>query len=115
MKRIDIILFTLALGCGPLMAYSANRWMDASDCGRVEMETAKRELLQSAGLMALHHKVYAEVGEQEWEGRVKPAFLSKITVETVKATGNVLPDWPEIVAWVRANPARARELLEASK
>jgi hypothetical protein len=114
-KRIDIILFTLALGFGPLMAYSANRWMDAADRGRVEMETAKRELLASAGLMALHHKVYAEVGEREWEGRVKPAFLSKITLETVKATGNILPDWPEIVSWVRANPARARELLEASK
>lgn len=115
MKPIDLILALVALGTGPLLAFSTERWMDSAERGRVEMETAKRELLQSAGLMALHHKVYAEVGEREWESRVKPAFLSAITVETVKATGNVLPEWREIVTWVREHPARARELLEAAK
>ncbi len=115
MKRIDVILAALALGTGPLMAYSANRWTEAVERGPAEMEAAKQELLASAGLMALHHKVYAEVGEREWEGRVKPAFLSAITWETVRATGNPLPDWREIVSWVRENPARARALLEAAK
>lgn len=96
------------------MGWSVDRWFAAADRGREELATAKRELLVSAGLDALHHKVYAKVGERAWKDEVRPAFMSAVTWETVRATGKPLPEWEDIVAWVRANPQRARQLLEAA-
>lgn len=114
MKRADLVLGLCALPMGLLVAWSMDQWMGAEERGRAEILEAKRELLASAGLAKLHHKVYTQVGERAWEADVKPAFMSAITWETARATGNPLPDWREIVTWTRANPQRARQLLEAA-
>lgn len=114
MKRADLVLGLCALPMGLFVAVSADRWLAAAERAPLEIAEAKRELLASAGLDRLHHKVYAAVGEQAWEADVKPAFMSAITWETVRETGDPLPGWRDIVKWARAHPQRARELLEAA-
>lgn len=111
-KRMDFVLAVIALPVGALSAASAERWMDASEKGAVEIRQAKRELLASAGLLDLHNSVYSRVGPAAWENRVKPAFMMAITCETVRETGNIAPDWRDVVAWVRSNPDRARQLMK---
>lgn len=108
---IDLALVGAAPFVGVLLAVSAGRWIDGWENGRREAAEARQELLQSAGLMELHHKVHAEVGEREWESRVKPDFLSAITRETAVANGDLAPSWRDVVDWTRRNPERARDLM----
>src|SRR5574342_562237 len=111
---LDIAFVALSPFIGVLLAVSTARWEYGWENGRRQEREAKRELLAVAGLMELHHKVYAEVGERDWEGRVKPQFLSALTRETVRSTGDLAPDWRDVVRWAREHPERARELLRAA-
>lgn len=111
MKRIDTVLLTVALLVGVLCAVSMDRWMDGAERGRVQLAEAKRELLASAGLQELHNKVAAEVGPRAWKEHVRPEFVRRISIETARETGDFLPDWPDVVRWVRSNPKRAREIM----
>lgn len=108
---IDLAFVAVSPLAGLLLAVSTGRWMDGWENGRREAAEAKTELLRSAGLAELHHKVYAQVGERDWEARVKPDFLSAITRETARANGDLMPNWRDVVDWTRRNPERARELM----
>ena len=112
--KIDLIFVAVAFLIGVLIAYSIGRWIKSSDQGTAEMKLAKEELIRSAGLFDLHNRIYSEVGDQIWRERVRPEFMGAITYETVLATGNFLPDWRDVVEWVRENPERARDLLRAA-
>lgn len=112
--RASSILAVAALLIGMLGAHSTGRWMDGVDRGSEDLALTKKELLASAGLLALHHTVYAKVGEERWESQVKSAFLSAITRAAVKDTGEVLPSWQMVVEWVRAHPEEARRMLKDS-
>jgi hypothetical protein len=114
MKPADAILILVALALGVLVAISTNAWIAALDSGQAEVRMAKAELLASAGLMELHNAVYAKVGERTWEERVKPEFMSRIIWQTVAETGDPFPRWQDVVGWVRANPEKARSILEGA-
>ena len=96
--------------------------MTAYALGRARVKLAERPtavavkeaLLQTADLRRLHNKVYVEVGEDRWEGEVKPRFLHTITVKTVGETGNPFPAWEDIVEWVRSHPDETRQIMENS-
>lgn len=105
-------MIILSTFLGILAAHSTSRWMDGIEMGAIEISTAKKELLSSAGLFDLHHTVYAKVGETRWEREVKPEFLSAITRATVLETGDPLPSWRMVVDWVRLHPEDARRMLK---
>jgi hypothetical protein len=111
-KRIDIALVLLALLIGSLCAVSTGRWIDSMETGRIEVQKAKLDLVASAGLFELHNKIYQEVGERAWRDQVRPEFLSRITWETVRATGSLVPEPQEVIDWVRHNPEQARQILK---
>ena len=106
------IFVVIAFLIGILTAHSTGRWMDGMERGPEELALAKKELLASAGLLALHHTVYAKVGEERWERQVKPDFLGAITLATVRETGDPIPSWQMVVEWVRAHPSESRRILE---
>jgi hypothetical protein len=110
-NRIDVVLLLVALPCGVLCAVSTGRWLDGAERGRAELQEFKRELLASAGLQELHNKVAAEVGPRAWKEHIRPEFVRRITIATARETGDLLPDWPDVVRWVRAHPERTREIL----
>lgn len=112
--KVSAILAILALFVGVLSAYATDRWIEGAERGAADLSVAKKELLASAGLAALHHTVYAKVGEERWERQVKPDFLSAITRATVWETGDPMPTWRRIVDWVRAHPEEARRMLESA-
>lgn len=112
MKPAEFALLPVAMLIGLLLAYSIDRWMSAADEGAAELRLAKKELVSSAGLFELHNAIYSKVGPQVWESQVKPGFLRAITYATIRESGNLLPDWREIVAWVRAHPEDARRMME---
>jgi hypothetical protein len=113
-KLVDVILCLLGLALGPILAVSMARWAEGADSGRCELLAAKQELMASAGLLELHNRIYERVGERAWRERVKPEFMSRIIWETVQESGDLAPGWKDVVGWVRAHPARAREILEAA-
>ena len=106
------IFVVIAFLIGILTAHSTGRWMDGMERGPEELALAKKELLACAGLLALHHTVYAKVGEERWERQVKPDFLGAITLATVRETGDPIPSWQMVVEWVRAHPSESRRILE---
>lgn len=112
MKLIDVILALSGVLCGVLIACSLERWMTATDQGRIEVQRAKEELIASAGLFELHNAIYSKVGPYSWETEVKPRFMSSLTYATIRETGNLLPEPDDVVKWVRAHPAEARRMLE---
>jgi hypothetical protein len=115
-RRSDIVLTIIALLLGLFVAWSTNEWMTGIEHGKLEARKAKVELIAQAGLFELHNEIYTKVGPLAWENRVKPAFMGAITLETIRDTGDYLPDWRDIVNWVRAHPERTRQLLkEAAK
>jgi hypothetical protein len=80
-----------------------------------ELDEAKRELVNSADLARIHHEVYAQIGEENWEEFAKPEFLQEIYLRTKEDTGSQAPTWKEVVAWVRENETEANTLLESYK
>ena len=106
------ILVGVALLMGPLLALSIGRWWDIVERGPQEARKAKVDLISSVGLFELHNKIYQKVGDRDWKDRVRPTFMSAITWETVRETGSLFPGPEDVVAWVRAHPDRARQLLE---
>jgi hypothetical protein len=109
-----VVLIVLAIAMGAFSAWSTDQWLDAAQQSEADTPRLKKEFLDSAGLRQLHHEIYQQVGEQAWENRVKPQFLSDVTTAVVRDTGNVLPDSREVIDWVRAHPDEARRLLKAA-
>ena len=109
---ITVIMAILAPSFGVLCAVSTNRWFDVVERAPEEYRNLKMDLLREAGLFDLHHKVYAQVGERDWETRVKPGFLSAITWRTARDSGNWIPSSQDIILWVREHPAEARGIME---
>ena len=72
----------------------------------------KTEAIQAAGLEIFHNTVYERVGEERWEGYVKPRFARAVFLRVIEETGNPLPGPDEIIRWLRAHQAEAREMLE---
>lgn len=112
LKEIVVLLVALLAGVGS--AASLDRWHAGLERGSVETVGAKEELLASADLRKLHHRIYEAVGERAWEERVKPDFLMAITAATVRETGDLFPDWRDVVGWVRRHPEEARRYLEGA-
>jgi hypothetical protein len=111
MKKIDLLMTTVAIFLGMLTAYSSQCWMDGAEHGKAELRAAKEELVRSAGLLELHNQVYSKVGEHAWEAEVKPAFMSHITYATIRETGSIFPTATQVVEWVRTHPQEARRML----
>lgn len=97
-------------GC-PVEAAGAPADETPQATGTETPEELKSRLLDVAGLREVHHEVYAQVGEQDWEARVKPAFIRDITFATIRDNGTLLPDADEIIDWARTHPEAARDLL----
>ncbi|MEE8143148.1 MAG: hypothetical protein V3T77_08610 [Planctomycetota bacterium] len=114
MVKFKVLLFIAALIFGIAIQLFIRPWAEALPFGQ-ELELAKEELLNSAGLMEAHNLVYQEVGEKAWENSVKPAFLRVLVLRTVVDTWNLFPTWRDVVAWVRAHPQEANEILAQEK
>lgn len=116
MKRIDLVMVLSGVVAGILMACSANAWTNSLERGKVQAQTAKEDLIKSAGLFELHNAIYSKVGSVDWENRVKPTFMSRLTYATARETGNIIPEPAEVIDWVRAHPKESRRmLLEAAE
>lgn len=128
--KLDIGIFIGALVFAVLAALAMNRYFAAGEQGLTEAQiallqgvgaetapttdeiaAAKQALMQINDFLYLHNAVYAKVGEEQWEGSVKPEFLRELTVRTAFATGTLAPGWEEIVDWARKNPEESRALL----
>jgi hypothetical protein len=114
-RKIDLLFALVAPLLGILAALSTDRWCEGMEAGAQELRKSKEDLVRSAGLLDLHYRIYSRVGERAWENEVKPDFLMAITYATANSTGNPLPESRDVVEWVRANPSRARHLLEAAE
>lgn len=108
----DAMLILISPMVGVLVACSISGWISLTDRGRSEIREAKMELLANADLLDLHNRIHSEVGESAWENLVKPRFMASVTRETVLENGDLLPDWRDVVQWVRQHPQEARRLME---
>lgn len=112
MKRIDVILCFVALPIGTLSAYSTVRWTEVFEAAPAQVRLAKKELIGVGDLFELHCAVCDKVGRHAWETRVKPNFMRAITYATIVESGDLLPDWRDIVKWARAHQNEAHRLME---
>ena len=111
---LGAVVFAILVGLASLRAQS----METAEEPVVAGETStpvelKKRLLDEADLLKVHHEVYHQVGEKDWEARVKPAFLKDLALAAGRENGTLLPGIDEILDWVRAHPDEARALLRS--
>ena len=114
MRLFNLALILAAVPLGAGAAWSTDKWLEGAEQGTTDLNEFKKELLATAGLAQLHNDVYRQVGEQAWEGRVKPQFMSAVTYATIRETGNLLPEGRDVIDWVRSHPEEARRLMKAA-
>lgn len=111
MFRSQLYVNAGAIGFGALVALAQVRGCPAGALTAERLPEVKRQLLGAGDLDALHHDVYARVGEIGWEDGVKRDFLQALTWETIRETGNLLPNEADVIDWVRKNPEAAGRML----
>lgn len=75
----------------------------------------KKAAVEAGALETIHNLVYERVGEERWEGDVKPEFLSLLMRRVAFDTGNPAPTSGDILGWLRAHPDEARMLMERAE
>lgn len=110
-KTIGIFFGTV--GCGAFAVAAMVRWdaMIASSKS-VDINDLKKSFLREGKIEEKHHEVYQKVGEEKWEGEVKPEFIRDVTIQTMWETGKVLPSWQEMTKWVKDHPDEAKRLMD---
>jgi len=62
-------------------------------------------------IIALHHHIYAQVGERTWEESVKPLFYQTLLLRTIEDTGDPFPTPAQVLEWVRTHVAETEDIL----
>lgn len=109
MKLRELAVVAGAFLFALLLAMAINRGRTLGVEGAAQ---AKAELMEVRDFRMLHNGVYARVGEEQWAGEIKPAFMRELTLRTIRSTGDPFPDWPDIVDWAKDHPRETRDLLQ---
>ncbi len=113
MFKVELGAYVVTGLFGLLTAAASTRGCDAhDDPGGLSLHRgAKQRLLDEADLWRVHNEVYAQVGDKEWESRVKPGFLQAITWRTIRDTGKLAPAEDDVIDWVRSHPEETRRII----